>query len=235
MHGLVAKLNQVPMPEEEEVFKMTHTDEKSYGMRGSLKATQTHLQGESQPKGSLVAEPVSTYLNNGLSKGHQTVDELSASKDGTVVEVAGNKDIADGSTVKEKGPHLNTRHSSRLQEKGGCKPLKKKTTPTEGTNHGSVSVHSSPLDNLASVCGFSLGEEEATRLANISLIQAKEEAVQALLNTKLKLSLASEKVDQLDVRVLNVAESSSKNELPSLELSTDCVVLEDNLFLSDKG
>jgi hypothetical protein len=36
------------------------------------------------------------------------------------------------------------------------------------------------LDLLARVCGFSLGYDESTRNANISLIQAKEEALLAL-------------------------------------------------------
>jgi hypothetical protein len=44
------------------------------------------------------------------------------------------------------------------------------------------------LDLLARVCGFSLGYDESTRIANISLIQAKEDALLALQNTKQKLS-----------------------------------------------
>jgi hypothetical protein len=41
------------------------------------------------------------------------------------------------------------------------------------------------------ICGFSLGQEETTRLANISLIQAKEEAFLALQKVKHKIDLSS--------------------------------------------
>ena len=50
-----------------------------------------------------------------------------------------------------------------------------------------ISDTSCSLDTIARVCGFSLGNEEATRIANISLIQAKEDAMAALLNTKQKI------------------------------------------------
>ena len=44
-----------------------------------------------------------------------------------------------------------------------------------------------PLDTLASVCGFSLGPDETSRIANISLIQAKEEALLAIQKIKDKI------------------------------------------------
>ena len=50
-----------------------------------------------------------------------------------------------------------------------------------------ISDTSCSLDTITRVCGFSLGNEEATRIANISLIQAKEDAMAALLNTKQKI------------------------------------------------
>jgi hypothetical protein len=43
---------------------------------------------------------------------------------------------------------------------------------------------------MARICGFSLGQEETTRLANISLIQAKE-AFLALQKVKHKIDLSS--------------------------------------------
>lgn len=50
-----------------------------------------------------------------------------------------------------------------------------------------ISDTSCSLDTIARVCGFSLGNEEATRIANIFLIQAKEDAMATLLNTKQKI------------------------------------------------
>lgn len=47
------------------------------------------------------------------------------------------------------------------------------------------------LDDISRVCGFNLGHDEATRLANISLIQAKGEALATLLQTKQKLKSSS--------------------------------------------
>lgn len=55
------------------------------------------------------------------------------------------------------------------------------------TSSSTLPIFDTSLDTIARVCGFSLGNEEATRIANISLIQAKEDAMAALLNTKQKI------------------------------------------------
>jgi len=81
------------------------------------------------------------------------------------------------------------RQSSRAQDKEV--PVLEKAIARKAGTKGTTSCSSKPsvnssssLDTIARVCGFSLGKEEATRLANISLIQAKEVALIALANAK---------------------------------------------------
>jgi hypothetical protein len=52
-----------------------------------------------------------------------------------------------------------------------------------------------------------LGQEESTRIANISLIQAKEEAFLALQKTKQKIASNSVTSSDLEIRVLSENES----------------------------
>ena len=86
------------------------------------------------------------------------------------------------------------------------------------------------------------GEEETTRLANISMIQAKQAALAVLLNTKQKIMLSSVENKDLNVdessaetRVLSKDESSSDNQTLRLEFSGVRAVNEDNLSLLDQG
>lgn len=48
-----------------------------------------------------------------------------------------------------------------------------------------------------------MGHDELSRIANISLIQAKEAAREALLSTKNKIMLSSENVEKNTLEVLN--------------------------------
>lgn len=89
-----------------------------------------------------------------------------------------------------------TRQSSRLQDRDVL--VQEKAMARKAISKGITSSSTLPisdtscsLDTIARVCGFSLGNEEATRIANISLIQAKEDAMAALLNTKQKNLLSS--------------------------------------------
>jgi hypothetical protein len=102
-------------------------------------------------------------------------------------------------------------------------------------------IPSCSLEDISRVCGFSLGEEEATRLANISMIQAKEATLAALLSTKQKIMVSS-----VENRVLNIEESlaenrvlsideSSKDQTPRLEFSGARAANEDNLSIMDQG
>ena len=85
-----------------------------------------------------------------------------------------------------------TRQSSRIQDKGEM-ALKKAMDGKAKTKGISTSKPLppppllNPLDTLASVCGFSLGPDETSRIANISLIQAKEEALLAIQKIKDKM------------------------------------------------
>jgi hypothetical protein len=94
----------------------------------------------------------------------------------------------------------------------------------------STSSNKCPLDTIARVCGFSLGLEEETRLANISLIQAKEDAMMTLLKTKQKILSSSDTVkDEAPV------ESFVDHQNPALELAEANAVNEDNLSIRDQG
>jgi hypothetical protein len=128
-----------------------------------------------------------------------------------------------------------TRHSSRVQDKE-MRVLDKATARKAG-NKGtlscsipSTSSNKCPLDTIARACGFSLGLEEETRLANISLIQAKEDAMMILLKTKQKILSSSDIVkDEAPV------ESSVDHQNPALELAEANAVNEDNLSIRDQG
>jgi hypothetical protein len=112
-----------------------------------------------------------------------------------------------------------TRQSSRVQDKEI--PMLQKARARKAGTKGTTSCPkpSSPqpscsLDVISKVCGFSLGLEEETRLANISLIQAKEEALVAMLLTKQKILSSSS-----EIRGLPNKESSLVQQNPGLELN----------------
>lgn len=86
------------------------------------------------------------------------------------------------------------------------------------------------LDDISKVCGFTLGHEEATRLDNISLIQAKEEALATLLLTKQKIMSSSS-----EDRDLSTVESSNDHQNPELELIGVQANEDVNLSLLDQG
>lgn len=96
-------------------------------------------------------------------------------------------------------------------------------------------ISSCSLDDLARVCGFSLGHEEATRLANISLIQAKEEVMIALLNTRHKLTLSSANTSETETRATAFPESSDAQNLHELEMEENRAITDDNLLPVDQG
>lgn len=141
-------------------------------------------------------------------------------------------------TSKKSRLHFNTRQSARLQNK---EDQAQKDLDGAIINKGTTCCSDSPttmsssLDFLASVCGFLLGIEESTRLTNISLIQAKEEAVKALMDTKLKLS--SDKMNRVDsdLTVQLPNESSSAQNFLLLEISENSAMMAGNLSPRDKG
>lgn len=65
------------------------------------------------------------------------------------------------------------------------------------------------------VCGISLGVDQTARIANISFIQAKEEAAMALLKAKQKLSLSS---DESILEVESAEKSGNKTNNQNLEM-----------------
>ena len=89
---------------------------------------------------------------------------------------------------------------------------------------------------MARICGFSLGQEETTRSANISLIQAKEEALLALQKAKQKIDSSSvTSLELCENRVLSENESSMMEMSPILELEGTSANFEDNLSHIDQG
>jgi len=140
-----------------------------------------------------------------------------------------------------------TRQSTRIQDRD--KPVMEKAISRKdgikGINSCPTSsdpIPSCSLEDISRVCGFSLGEGEATRLANISMIQAKEAALAALLSTKQKIMVSSVENRVLNIeenlaenRVLSFDESSSKDQNPRLEFSGARAANEDNLSIMDQG
>jgi len=123
--------------------------------------------------------------------------------------------------VKSALVNFNTRHSSRIQEKEGAmqdKP-KARTTDAKGIKFipsSSCSTDTCPLDSMARVCGFLLGQDDISRIANISLIQAKEDAFLALQKTKQKIESSS--ITQNDTIIRVPLENDSSMELIPLVL-----------------
>ena len=115
--------------------------------------------------------------------------------------------------VKSGLVNFNTRHSSRIQEKEGAMQdkLKARTTDAKGIKFipsSSCSTDTCPLDSMARVCGFLLGQDDISRIANISLIQAKEDAFLALQKTKQKIESSSVTQNDTIIRVPLENESS---------------------------
>jgi hypothetical protein len=102
-----------------------------------------------------------------------------------------------------------TRQSSRIQERDALI-----------INKGATNASPCPLEDIARVCGFSLGPDEESRLANISLIKAKEDATSALQAAKQKMLAGSS-----ESTLLNVVESSENQDNGGLELLEDVRVL----------
>ena len=71
---------------------------------------------------------------------------------------------------------------------------------------------------MARICGFSLGQDEVSRIANISLIQAKEDAFIALKKTKQKIESSSVIPNDTIIRVPLETESSVDFSPQVLEL-----------------
>ena len=112
-----------------------------------------------------------------------------------------------------------TRQSSRTLDKGipMMQKAMKARAGNKGKNNCSSLCSTQPLcslDEISKNCGFSLGFEEETRLANMSLVQDKEEAVTSLLLTKEKNLLKS-----TENRVHPYVESSGSQDNPILENS----------------
>lgn len=118
--------------------------------------------------------------------------------------------------------------------------MARKAAPKGTTSSSNPSSYDSTctLDTIASVCGFSLDNEEATKIANISLIQAKEEAMAALLKTKQKIVSSSETIrDQTEDEGSDQMEDegSFAQDPSALELAGDRADDSDNLLPVDQG
>jgi benzoyl-CoA reductase/2-hydroxyglutaryl-CoA dehydratase subunit BcrC/BadD/HgdB len=87
---------------------------------------------------------------------------------------------------------------------------------------------------LARIYGFSLGFDDSSRLTNISLIQAKEEALLALHNVKNKLEVNTD-TQQKDVnRVMPTNKRSVLPNTPQIELIEEGVNILANPTITDQ-
>ena len=91
------------------------------------------------------------------------------------------------------------------------------------------------LDSLAKTCGFSLGNDDSTRTANISLIQAKEDALAAIQSTKKKLSSIAESSNGDVPRDMPVIERSGLQHQNVLEAGENKDNIVPNLLIADQG
>lgn len=143
------------------------------------------------------------------------------------------------SPKKQVSP-LKIRQSSRIQEKFtdmqdnamAKKAIDKGISCSPNTHPPLASFN--PLDSLARVCGFSLGFDDSSRLTNISLIQAKEEALLALHNVKNKLEVNTN-TQQKDVnRVMPTNKRSVLPNTPQIELIEEGVNILANPIITDQ-
>lgn len=118
-----------------------------------------------------------------------------------------------------------TRQSSRVRDKD--KPTLEKAGALKASQKGTCSTSqpyppcSTSIEEISKIYGFSLGEEEETRIANISLIQAKREAADIIIKTKAKLAAILEVSNEdgaasgelRDSTVLETEEMVSVNEV----------------------
>jgi len=128
-----------------------------------------------------------------------------------------------------------TRQSSRIQDKEI--PMMQKAMARKAGTEGITTCPSShstqpscSLDEISKIYGFFLGLEEETRLSNMSLIQAKEEAMASLLLTKQKILLSLS-----ENRGQPIVESSGSHEIPNLEISGEQTKEDDKLSTLDQG
>jgi hypothetical protein len=155
-----------------------HTTEEVDG-NGSCQLEETLQSDNNMCEGDMVSKlNLSELIQTDLELVRQMNCLDNAGRDISVPMGSGNSKL----------PNL-TRHSSRVQDKEMHvldKAIARKAGD-KGTLSCSIPSTSSSncsLDTIARACGFSLGLEEETRLANISLIQAKEDAMMILLKTK---------------------------------------------------
>lgn len=141
--------------------------------------------------------------------------------------------------VKQTSKVQPSRHSSRIQDDGTnilSKTTAMKAASFKGTSSSTnkaipPSASSTKIDDITRVCGISLGSDEAVRIANISFIQAKEEAAMALLKAK-KKTLLSSGSKNLEVVVEVDSNRESDDQNIELNLKVDRAVQEHNLSKS---
>jgi len=97
-----------------------------------------------------------------------------------------------------------------------------------------ISDSSTHIEELARACGISLGEEESARLANISIIQAREEALLALQKTKQKVMLSSDKNLEVD-NTEGESGNENRDNIPAMDDAGGDGTLEANLLHIDQG
>ena len=79
-----------------------------------------------------------------------------------------------------------------------------------------------------------MGEEESARLANISIIQAREEALLALQKTKQKVMLSSDKNLEVD-NTEGESGNENRDNIPAMDDAGGDGTLEANLLHTDQG
>ena len=95
----------------------------------------------------------------------------------------------------------------------------------------SNSSTSNQVEVISKICGINLGDDVKSRVANISLIQAQEDAVKALINAKNKILLSSDTVQQQSLIFENVGTDTIEVTDTQRVSQTDSIKgLTDSLF-----
>lgn len=100
-------------------------------------------------------------------------------------------------------------HSSRIQDNGTTMLEKAMNKKVAAMPKGNLTISkpsntsSNNIELVSQACGIYLGQDDNSRLATISLIQARVKAMEALLKARNKVTLNSDDVSQQDLEIMN--------------------------------
>jgi hypothetical protein len=250
MNDMAVKLNSFQQVVSAQMTVNPHLSDPMKKTSGLAAGNLSHgIPNESSPKldnlnpvsSTLVTDMGVLEVSKDIDK-WQNVDQSMEDMDDPQLCVTVEEKVVDSVITKAKATNIpsKTRQSARIQDANGH--ILKKAIVRKANAKGITSAPipslpnpSCPLDLLARACGFSLGYDDSTRIANISLIQAKEDALLALQNTKQKLSPIPKSSGENAHGDRLIDESSLIMQKNELELGQIGASLGSNLSITDQG